>query len=94
MYVAILNPIIVSLLQEAQYILDHKGTLLHRVSLCKGIAFKETCKHYVKYVNNHYGTTINCCVDVVHQKLASIYVDAAVQVPDSVVFKEKREDHF
>ena len=41
-----------------QYILDHEGTLLHRVSLCKGIAFEETCKHYVKYVNNHYGTPI------------------------------------
>ena len=41
-----------------QYILDHRGTLLHRVSLCKEIAFEETCKHYVKYVNNHYGTPI------------------------------------
>ena len=73
-----------------QYILD-RGTLLHRVSLCKGIAFEETCKHYVKYVNIHYRTPI---VDVVQQKLSSIYVGATVQVSDSVVFKEKREDHF
>ena len=36
----------------------------------------------------------NYCVDVVHQKLSSIYVGATVQVSDSVVFKEKREDHF
>ena len=43
---------------NSQYILDHRGTLLHRVSLCKGIAFEEACKHYVKYVNNHYGTPI------------------------------------
>ena len=41
-----------------QYILDQRGTLLHRVSLCKEIAFEETCKHKVKYVNNHYGTPI------------------------------------
>ena len=40
-----------------QYILD-RGTLPHRVSLCKGSAYEETCKHYVKYVNNHYGTPI------------------------------------
>ena len=36
----------------------------------------------------------NCCVDVVQQKLSSIYVGATVQVSDSVVLKEKREDHF
>ena len=29
---------------------------------------------------------MNCCVDVVHQKLSSIYVGATVQVSDSVVF--------
>ena len=67
-----------------QHILDHRGTLLHRVSLYKGIAFEETCKHYVNYVNNRY-----CCVDVAHQKLSSIYVGATIQVSDSVVFKEK-----
>ena len=34
------------------------------------------------------------CWCIVHQKLSSIYVDATVQVSDSVVFKEKREDNF
>ena len=40
-----------------QYILD-RGTLPYRVFLCKGSAYEETCKHQVKYVNNHYGTAI------------------------------------
>ena len=40
-----------------QYILD-RGTLLHRFSLCKGSAYEETCKHYVRYVSNHCGTPI------------------------------------
>ena len=40
-----------------QYILD-RGTLLHTVYLYKGSAYEETCKHQVKYVNNHYGTPI------------------------------------
>ena len=36
----------------------------------------------------------NGCVDVVHQKLSSIYVGETVQVSASVVFKETQEDHF
>ena len=40
-----------------QYILD-RGTLPHRVYLCKESAYEETCKHQVKYVNNHYGIPI------------------------------------
>ena len=40
-----------------QYILD-RGTLPHKVPLCKGSAYEETCKHQVKYVNNNYGTPI------------------------------------
>ena len=38
-------------------ILD-RGTLPHRVFLCKGSAYEETCKHQVKCFNNHYGTAI------------------------------------
>ena len=30
-----------------QYILD-RGTVLHRVSLCTGSQYEETCKHYCK----------------------------------------------
>ena len=40
-----------------QYISD-RGTLLHRVSLCKGSPYEETCKHYVKYVSKHYETPV------------------------------------
>ena len=40
-----------------QYILD-RGTLPHRVSLCKWSAYEEICKYQVKYVNNHYRTPI------------------------------------
>ena len=76
-----------------QYILD-RGTLLHRVSLYKGRTYKETCKLALCKVCQKPLLNTNCCVNVVHQKLSSIYVGATVQVSDSVVFKEKREDHF